>query len=69
MLFYFIIFFIIGFGLGVVIRNIKIALGIVVAITLCWTFAYGPWALAAFIELMLGVAVARVVRKEVKQCL
>lgn len=69
MLFYFIIFCIIGFVLGVVIKNIKIALGIVAAITLCWTFAYGPWALATFFELILGVAVGRVVMKEVKQCL
>ncbi len=68
MLFYFIIFCIVGFILGIVINNIKVVLGIVAAITLCWTFAYGPWALATFIELMLGVAVAKIVMKEVKQC-
>ena len=67
MLFYFILFCIIGCVLGFVVKNIKIALGIVVAISLCWAFVYGPWELATFLELMWGLAVARGVMRKIHQ--
>ena len=67
MFFYFILFCIMGFVIGIIIRNIKLALGIIIVITLGWTFAYGPWALATFFELALGFAIARIIVKEVHQ--
>lgn len=66
MFFYFVVFCIIGFFLGVILKNFKIAMAVVVTITLCWAAVYGPWAVATFIELMLGFTVARVVAKEIK---
>lgn len=67
MFFYFIIFFILGIILGIVVKNHKIALGVIGAITLCWAFVYGAWALATFLELMLGFGVARVIQKEISK--
>lgn len=64
MLFYFITFCIIGFMLGVVFKNSNVAFGIVAVITICWAFIFGLWAMATFIELILGYAVAKSVMKE-----
>ena len=38
-------------------------MSVIAIITLCWAFIYGPWALATFIELMMGYAVAKEIRK------
>ena len=66
MLFYFIIFCTIGGIIGVVVKNFKVALGVIGAITLGWAFVYGPWALVTFIELTVGYTVAKTVIKEIK---
>ena len=51
--------------LGVVLKNFKKALAVIVIISLCWAFVFGPWALATFIELMLGYAVVKVIINEI----
>ena len=67
MLFYFILFCIIGLVIGFVIKNPQIGLAIIVVITVGWAFVYGSWALTAFIELLVGYAVARVILKEISK--
>lgn len=62
MLFYFIIFCAAGFFIGAIIKNTRIAIAVIAAISLCWAFAFGPWALATFLELLLGYAVANSVK-------
>ncbi|SHN70075.1 hypothetical protein [Desulfovibrio litoralis] len=64
MLFYFVIFIVIGFVLGAMQKNVKIASVIIIAISLCWAVVFGPWALAAFVELMIGYALAKYLAKE-----
>ena len=65
MLFYAVTFCVIGAVLGVVLKNFKKALAVIVIISLCWAFVFGPWALATFIELMLGYAVVKVIINEI----
>lgn len=67
MLFYFVIFCIIGFVIGILLKNFKIAITIIVIITLGWALKFGPWALATFVELMLGYGVAKFIAKEMKK--
>ena len=66
MLFYFVVFCAIGFVIGLTVKNIKVAVAAIVILSLCWALVYGPWALATFIELMIGYSVAKVVQKELK---
>ena len=51
---YFILFVIIGFIIGVIQKNYKTALTIIIVITLCWALADGVWALATLFELLIG---------------
>lgn len=66
MFFYFIVFCIIGFVIGSMQKNPKNAMGIIVAVTICWALAWGPWAVATFVELMIGYALAKIIIKETK---
>lgn len=59
MLFYFVIFCIVGFAIGHMIKDSKIAITIIVVIALLWALIFGPWAVSTFIELILGYIVAR----------
>jgi len=54
-----IIFTIIGFIVGVVIGNDNTAMGAIIIMSILWAFAMGPWAIATFIELLLGYSLAR----------
>jgi len=54
-----IVFMIIGFIIGVVIKNNNTAVGAIVVISILWAFAMGPWAIATFIELLIGYSLAR----------
>jgi hypothetical protein len=65
MLFYFVIFCIIGSFIGFILKDFKIAMVVIVAISICWAFVFGPWALATFIELMVGYAVGKIIKKEI----
>lgn len=61
MLFYIVIFCVIGFIIGAIIKNSTMAVTAIVAISFVWSLVFGPWALAAFIELMIGYGAARAV--------
>ncbi len=67
MLVYFVVFCVVGFIVGVVFKDLKLALAAMVVISVCWAFVYGPWALATFIELVLGYAVAKVITREISK--
>ena len=47
-----------GFALGIIVENRKLSLTTIVLISLGWAFLYGPWAIATFVELLVGYAVA-----------
>jgi LytS/YehU family sensor histidine kinase len=59
MLFYFVIFLIIGFVIGAVIKDSAKAMTAIIVVSLLWGLVFGPWALAAFVELMIGYALAK----------
>ena len=56
---YFIMFFFIGFIIGFIIYDDSVAIGSIVVISVLWGFIMGPWAIATFIELLLGYGVVR----------
>lgn len=64
MLLYFAIFCTTGFFIGITLKNPKIAIAIIVIITLCWGLVFGPWALATFLELILGYAAANSAKRQ-----
>lgn len=59
MLFYTIVFVIIGFALGAFIKDSRSALIAIVAISVVWALVWGPWALAAFLEMLVGYYIAK----------
>jgi len=54
-----IVFTIIGFIIGIVIKDDNTAMSAIIAMSILWAFAIGPWAIATFIELLLGYSLAR----------
>lgn len=54
-----ILFTIIGFIIGIIIKNDNTAIGAIVIMSILWAFAMGPWAIATFVELLLGYSLAR----------
>lgn len=54
MLFYFVIFAIIGILIGYFIKNEKIAIGIIITISIFWLFPFGGWAFLTLVELLIG---------------
>jgi len=54
-----IVFTIIGFIIGIVIKDDNTAMGAIIIMSILWAFAMGPWAIATFIELSLGYSLAR----------
>ena len=50
---------IIGFIVGIIQKNKDIAIGIIIIISVLWLFIYVIWAIATFIELILGYALAK----------
>ncbi|MGI2185115.1 hypothetical protein [Shewanella oncorhynchi] len=67
MLFYTIVFVIIGFALGAFIKDSRSAIIAIVAISVVWALVWGPWAVAAFIELLVGYYIAKNVSDKPKQ--
>ncbi len=61
MLFYIIVFCVIGFVIGLIVPS-RIAIGLIIAISIGWFFVRGPWALAAFIEQVVGSAIGAKIR-------
>lgn len=56
------IFLVIGFLIGLFLSEGAITIWIIV-ITAGWALVMGPWAIATFLELVLGVAIANGVKK------
>ena len=54
-----ILFTIIGFVIGKFIKNDNIAIGAIIIISVLWAFVTGPWAIATFVELLLGYGLAK----------
>jgi len=62
MFLYFILFCIIGFGIGIMQKNSRAAIFIIIGISLFWALIYGPWAFVTFAELMLGYFVTKEIK-------
>ncbi|PWW10121.1 hypothetical protein DES37_104222 [Mangrovibacter plantisponsor] len=67
MLFYTIVFVILGFALGAFIKDSRSAIIAIVAISVIWALVWGPWAVAAFIELLVGYYIAKYALDKPKQ--
>ena len=48
------LFLIIGFFIGKMTEDEGVAYGLILIVTIVWAFIYGPWAIATFIELVIG---------------
>jgi len=59
MLEFFILFILIGFTIGILQKNFDSAIGVIIVISVLWLFIFGAWAIATFIELLLGYSLAR----------
>lgn len=66
MLEFFILFIVTGFIIGFIQLKQSIALAVIFVISVIWMFAYGPWALATLIELLLGYGLALKIQKDKK---
>jgi len=56
MLFYAFVFISLGAVFGLFIKNKQNAIIAIVAISIVWGIVWGPWAIAALIELLIGYA-------------
>ena len=63
MFFYVILFLIIGFITGFIVKNNAFAVMIICTISIIWILIWGIWAVATFIELIAGYAIARAIVK------
>lgn len=59
MLEFFILFTILGFILAFIIKEDKLIIIGIVVISVLWSFAFGPWAIATFFELFIGYKLQR----------
>jgi predicted Co/Zn/Cd cation transporter (cation efflux family) len=60
MLYYITIFIVIGFLIGMATsENEDNAFQIIIFITLAWAFVFGWWAVASFVELIIGYSIYR----------
>lgn len=62
MLGFFIMFFIVGVVLGIILEEKQGIIAIII-ISILWMFVYGPWAIATFIELLLGFFLVKKLNK------
>ncbi len=62
MLFYILAFCIVGFVIGLLVPNQATAMVLIIVISIAWFFVWGPWAIAAFIEQIVGYAVGAKIR-------
>jgi len=58
---YIITFIIVGIIMGSVLEK-DIAVSGIIIISVLWAFVMGPWAIATFIELMLGYIIALTIK-------
>ena len=59
MLEFFILFTILGFILAFIIKEDKLIIIRIIVISILWSFAFGPWAIATFFELLIGYKLQR----------
>ena len=59
MLEFFIMFTILGFILAFIIKEDKLIIIGIIVISILWSFAFGPWAIATFFELLIGYKLQR----------
>lgn len=59
MLAFFVIFVVTGVIIGFVIDDVKNAIVVISVLSIAWIFVYGPWAIATFIELILGYSLVK----------
>ncbi|WP_417585859.1 hypothetical protein [Nitrincola sp.] len=64
MLSFFIMFLIVGGILAFVLDNVKTAMTVIVLASIAWAFAFGPWAILTFIELILGFTLVNKLKSE-----
>lgn len=62
MLAYFIMFFIVGIVLGILLEQ-KQGIILILIISILWMFVFGPWALVTFFELLLGFFLVKKLNK------
>lgn len=62
MLAFFIMFLIVGFLLGFLIDNQQKAFTVIILLSIGWGFVAGPWAIATFLELLLGYFVMQKIK-------
>lgn len=55
-------FLIVGAILGFVLKESS-AVAAIIVISIAWMFIYGPWAIATFIELLLGYALVKYLKE------
>lgn len=56
---FFIVFIIVGYIIGITIADSEKSIIIILLISILWMFAFGFWAIATFIELLLGYTLAK----------
>lgn len=59
MLEFFIMFTILGFILAFIIKEDKLIIIGIIVISVLWSFAFGPWAIATLFELLIGYKLQR----------
>ena len=62
MLGFFIMFFIVGVILGIILEEKQGIIAIII-ISILWMFVYGPWAITTLIELLLGFFLVKKLNK------
>ena len=58
MISYIILFIVIGFIIGIAVKEKIYAIGLIFIITMSWFLIYGQWAFASLIELLVGYVIA-----------
>lgn len=59
MLFFAVVFVILGLIIGSMLKEESVAITSILVITVIWAFVYGPWAIATLIELIVGYSLAK----------
>jgi hypothetical protein len=55
---YIVLFLLVGFFIGKLVKNEAFAYGLILIITVSWGFGFGPWAFATLVELLVGYKLA-----------
>lgn len=63
MLVFFTIFVITGAIIGITIEDKKVGLTVIVIASMIWAFVFGSWAIATFVELLLGFYLVKKIKR------